>query len=134
MKGQASMEFLIFVCIGMFFLLISVVFYADRIFEVSEFQIVSEMRGICNTLSSSASMVYTGKDGTNISLSFPEEIYGKPYFIRVNSIDKTVAIARDNSTMVACSFFVNASNGLNNTFEASKSPVLQNRKGVVVFG
>src|SRR3989338_11337433 len=98
MKAQITIEFLFYVVLSVFFLLISAIFYAQRTSEVSEFAIVSSMRDTCTRLSASAGFVYSGNNGTNMTHSFPQEIYGKNYSINVNSVSKKITVARDSSS------------------------------------
>ncbi len=131
-KGQASIEFLVFVLLAIFFLLASALFYAEKINETVKLSKYYRMREICSEISSLSSLVYAGGNGTNVSEQFPKYIYGDNYSIYINGNKKYIRIIKNNK-VVGCLLSVPVSNGTSQLFNISSTFTIANINGGVVF-
>jgi len=133
-KAQSSLEFLVFVTISILFLLAAVIFFGARSEEVAEMKKISEMEGICNSVSSRISAVFASGDGTNSSLDLQEAVLGKNISVWVYGSNGSVTV-RDDETDVGCPLSAQSvSNGSSSSFEVAKNATLRNSKGVVLVG
>jgi hypothetical protein len=134
LRAQSSIEFLIFVSIGTLFLISAVMFFGVRSEEVDEMQKISEMKGICRSLSSKVSAIHSAGPGTKISIQYPEAVYGENISLWMYGDNRTI-IVRDNDSAVGCSININkVTNGSSASFEIPKNISLENKEGVVVIG
>jgi len=134
MRAQSSIEFLVFVSIGTIFLISSVVFFGIRAEEVEEMQKISQMKGICRSVSSGISAIYSSGPGTHATMELPGFVAGQNISVWAFGEDRRI-IVRDSQGSVACPINVNKmTDGVNSDFEVPKNATLENVEGVVFIG
>ena len=133
-KAQSSIEFLIFASISVLFLVAAVSFLGTRSDEVTELKRYSEMKSICESVSSRISAVFATGSGTNSTISIQDAIAGKNISVWAFANTGKVTV-QDDEMSVGCPLTTNSiSNGIASSFEIKKNATIRNSNGVVFIG
>jgi len=133
-RAQSSLEFLVFASISVLFLVAAVSFLGTRSDEVTELKRYSEMKDICESVSSRISAVFASGSGTNSTLSVQEAIAGKNITVWAFTNTGKVTV-QDDELSVGCPLTTNSvSNGTASSFEIKKNATISNSNGVVYIG
>jgi uncharacterized protein (UPF0333 family) len=134
LRAQSSLEFLVFASISILFLVAAVTFFGVRAEEVEEMSAVSEMRSICQSLSSKTSAVFSAGSGTSTTLNQPGFVSGKNISVWVYG-DNANVIVRDDERSVGCPLNIKSvSNGTSSSFQVAQNATITNSEGVVFIG
>lgn len=120
MKGQLGVETLIVLSFLIFFLLVIIVFYADRSQDVAYLNNYLEARKICFDLKNAIEDVTTLGNGTIINFSLPQMLNNEViYEVRVDSSQNIGRILWENRTYT-CPIVANVTNRTHLYFNISK--------------
>jgi hypothetical protein len=102
--------------------------------ETEEMDKVGQMNGICRSVSSKISAVFSAGDGTSAYAKFPQAVSGQNISIWAFGQKRTI-IVRDKDSFVACPTNINmVTDGNGSDFEIPKNATLKNVGGVVWIG
>jgi uncharacterized protein (UPF0333 family) len=134
LKAQSSLEFLVFASISILFLVAAVTFFGVRAEEVDEMSAISEMKSICQSVSSKISAVFSAGSGTSTTIRLPAYVSGENISVWVYGNNANVIVA-DGERSVGCALNIKSvSNGTSISFQVAQNATITNSEGVVLIG